>query len=51
MTAWRQGDQGSGAEMESEVVPSEVKRGQITQGLIQTMLRFLDFIPRAVGRN
>lgn len=45
---WRQ--EGSQAEMEREVVLGEVKRGQTTQSLIQTLSRFLVFIPRAIGR-
>lgn len=45
----RRRDLGSGAEMGREVVPGGIKRGQIMQGLIQTLSRVLVFIPRATG--
>lgn len=50
-TAQRQERSGLTAETEREVVPREVKRGQTTQGLSQTVLTFLVFIPRAMGRS
>lgn len=37
--------------MEREVVPGELERGQTMQSLIQTLSRFLVFIPRAMGRT
>lgn len=51
MTAARgRRDQGSRRNGEGGV-PGEVKRGQTMQGLIQTMLRFLVFIPTVMGRS
>lgn len=37
--------------MEREVVPGELERGQTMRSLIQTLSRFLVFIPRAMGRT